>query len=155
VVKSGEKGIQLLIGNYVTKIGLKGRIAFPKKFRKLLGKKIILTKGYESCLVAVAEARWQELVGEPEPFILTPARETERFLLSNAFEIDLDAQGRFVMPVPLREFAGIKGEVVFAGAGNRVEIWAKGAYEKYQKYLGENAEGIAQKLAMRREARNK
>jgi MraZ protein len=155
VVKSGDNNNKgLLMGYYQGRVGVKGRTALPKKFRQLLGEKIILTKGYENCLIAVSQERWQEVVGEPEPFILAPARETERFLLSNAFELELDEQGRFVIPAPLKDFARIENQVVFAGTGNRVEIWAEGEFKKYQDYLSENAVAIAQKLAMRRESRN-
>ena len=83
----------MLIGNFQTKLDLKkGRTALPKKFRQLLGKKVIVTSGYENSLMVVSYSSWEKVVGDVvnKPFIHGAARETDRFLLGNAFEVDLD-----------------------------------------------------------------
>jgi MraZ protein len=150
--KSGVKWCKeagMLLGNYPAKINFKGRTAIPAKYRSQLGKKIILGQWYENCLVIVSQNQWQELLKqiEQKPFISAPSRETDRFLVGGAFEIEPDNQGRFVIPSSLREYAGLKGEVVFVGLLNRLEIWDKTKWEKHQKYLDEHAEEIAEKLS--------
>ncbi|HUV46896.1 MAG TPA: division/cell wall cluster transcriptional repressor MraZ [Candidatus Bathyarchaeia archaeon] len=139
----------MLIGNFQTKLDLKkGRTALPKKFRQLLGKKVIVTSGYENSLMVVSYSSWEKVVGDVvnKPFIDGAARETDRFLLGNAFEVDLDSQGRFIIPSVLRAYASLSFDIVFVGVGNRVEIWDYSAWEKHQEFLDENIEKISQDL---------
>ncbi len=138
-----------MLGNYQAKINNKGRTAVPSKYRPELGKKIVVGQWYENCLVMVSQKQWQELLKqiEQKPFIVAPSRDTDRFLIGGAFEIDLDSQGRFVIPPTLRKYAQLEEEVVFVGLLNRVEIWDKSRWEKHQKYLDEQAEEIAERLS--------
>ncbi|HUW24309.1 MAG TPA: division/cell wall cluster transcriptional repressor MraZ [Patescibacteria group bacterium] len=138
----------MLIGQYRSKISPKGRIAFPKKFREELGDNLVVTVGYENSLMVVSTKDWQSLVGvtQNKPFIFGSARDTNRFLLGEASEIGLDEQGRFVLPGYLREYAKMNEEVVFLGLNQYVEVWDKGIWEEYQKYLHENIGQIAEKL---------
>lgn len=139
----------MLIGNYQSKIDSeKGRTALPKKFRQELGKKIIITAGYENSLMIVSHNSWQKVVGEVinRPFIEGAARETDRFLLGSAFEAALDSQGRFIIPKALRNYAGLSEDIVFVGVGNRVEIWNQEKWQDHQLFLDENIERIAEKL---------
>ena len=76
----------MLIGQYDGKIGEKHQVALPKKFREELGDKLIITKGFENCLIVVSEENWKTLLEgtEGRPFIDKDARELQRFLLGNA-----------------------------------------------------------------------
>jgi len=138
----------MLIGNYQVKINEKKRTAIPSKFREELGEKLIIAQWYEKCLVIVSQNQWQNLLYEMKnkPFFTAPTRQTDRFLLGNAFEIEIDNQGRFVVPAGLADFAGLINEVIFVGLNNRVEIWNQTAWSDYQNYLSTNAEEIAEKL---------
>lgn len=138
----------IVLGQYHSKVSFKGRVAFPKKFREILGKKIILTRGYEGCLIAVSEERWQTLTESTEnkPFVFGAARDTARFLLGNAALIELDEQGRFVIPLHLREYGVIEKEAVFLGLNRYVEIWGKDKWRNYQNYLNKNIDKISEGL---------
>ncbi len=138
----------MILGNYQAKINYKGRTAVPSKYRQELTKKVVVGQWYENCLVIISQQQWQKLLKdiEEKPFITAPSRETDRFLVGGAFEVELDSQGRFVIPPSLRQYAGLKEEVVFVGLLNRVEIWDKANWEKHQKYLDEHAEEIAESL---------
>lgn len=138
----------MLIGQYRAKISLKGRVAFPKKFREELGDSLVATVGYENSLMVVSQKEWRSLIEatEGKPFIFDSARDTNRFLLGEASEVFLDEQGRFVLPPYLREHGKIGEEVVFLGLNKYVEIWDKKLWEEYQKYLNENIGKIAEKL---------
>jgi len=141
-------GRKMLIGQYDGKVDIKGRTAFPKKFRKILGDKLIITFGYESSLIVVSEENWKALLEgtEGRPFIESPTRETQRFLLGGASNIELDGKGRFVLPSYLRDFARVKENVVFVGLSRYVEIWDKNRWVNYQKFLEKNIETISQRL---------
>jgi MraZ protein len=139
----------MLIGSYTQRVGPKYRTAFPSRFRRFLGKKIILTRGYEGCLLAVSVESWQKLLETVAkgPFVSRAVRDTTRFLLGNAFEIGLDDQGRFVLPEMLREYAGIGERAVFVGLGRWVEIWDEKLWSERQKYLAKEGSGLAERLA--------
>lgn len=138
----------MLIGQFHSKINIKGRVAFPKRFREELGDRVVVTVGYEGSLIVVSSEGWRALVEatEDKPFILGSARDTNRFLLGGATEIELDAQGRFVVPPYLREYGKLSEEVVFLGLNKYVEIWDKKQWQEYQKYLDQNIGQIAEKL---------
>lgn len=139
----------MLIGQFEGRIGNKHQAAFPKKFRLTLGNTLIITKGFETCLVVVSENSWKTLLEgtQGRPFTQKSTRETQRFLLGNATEVTLDEKGRFVIPEYLRRYAGIEDEIVFAGIERFVEIWNKKDWEEHQKNLSEDITSIAERLS--------
>ena len=138
----------MLLGQYLVKINEKKRTALPSKFRQEIGDKLIVAQWYEKCLVIVSQEQWKKLLMQLDnnPFYLNPARETDRFLLGSAFEIELDKQGRFIVPSILANYANLTSEAIFLGLSNRVELWSKANWQEYQDYLTENAGKIAEKL---------
>ena len=144
----------MLLGQYEGKISEKHQVALPKKIREELGEKLILTKGFENCLIIVSENNWKTLLEgtEGRPFTNKSTRELQRFLLGNATYVELDAKGRFVLPEYLRNFAGIKEELVFAGIQRFVEVWDKVKWEEHQKELAGTIESIADRLSKEGEA---
>lgn len=138
----------MLIGEFLNKVGEKNRIALPKKFREILGNEVIVTRGYEDCVIVVNKDQWKKLleVFEDKPFTTSPVRDTRRFLIGGASEANLDNQGRFVLPVNLKDFAQIEKEVVFVGLVDWVEIWSKDKWEERMNMLKPNAAKIAEKL---------
>ena len=139
----------MLLGQYESKIGEKHQVGLPKKFREVLGEKLIVTKGFESCLIIVSEENWKTLLEgtEGKPFTSKSTRELQRFLLGSASDIELDSKGRFVVPEYLRQFAHLDEEVIFVGIQRFVELWDKKSWEEHQKELGKNIESIAEKLS--------
>lgn len=138
----------MLIGQHDGRIDIKGRTALPKKFREILGDKLIITLGYENSLIVVAQENWKALLEgtEGKPFVQSETRETQRFLLGGASNVELDSKGRFILPGYLREFGQIKDGVVFVGLSRYVEIWDKTRWDKYQKELEKRIDSISQKL---------
>lgn len=139
----------MLLGRYTSKIIEKGRLAFPAKLRAELGDKIVVTQGYEKSLIVVSEQGWHELIEGTgkRPFIYGPARDTTRFLLGSAQVLNLDRQGRFVLPAHLREHAQISKEAIFLGLGTYVEMWDVQRWQEYQEKLEMNIEDIADRLS--------
>jgi len=142
-------GKNMLIGQYEGKVDVKGRTAFPKKFRNELGDKLIITLGYENSLIIVKESNWKTLLSgtEGRPFIESDTRETQRFLLGGASGVELDSKGRFIIPSYLREFGKIKDEVVFLGLSKYVEVWDKGRWLKYRQNLEKKIDRVSERLA--------
>jgi MraZ protein len=138
----------MIIGEYEGKITDKNRIAIPKKIRDLLNGGIILSRGYEGCLTLFDQKLWQDLVEvvNTKTILDISVRDTKRFILGGAYELELDAQGRFVLPANLKEYSKLEDEVVFLGLGDWVEVWAKNIWERKLSGLVDNASDIAQTL---------
>lgn len=138
----------MLIGEYTGKVGEKKRASLPSKFREELGKEIILTRGYEDALIIVNKKLWKTIASEVMngSFIDKNIRDTSRFLVGGAKEIELDSQGRFVIPQSLYEHAQINDEIVFIGLANWIEVWDKRKWEERVEYLKENSDQIAQEI---------
>jgi MraZ protein len=140
----------MLIGQYKSKLTDKERIAVPKKFRQELGEELIVAKWYENCLVLVSCDTWKRLLkrltGKSE-LVTAPVREIDRFILGSAFEIKLDAQGRFVLPEVLRIYSGITDEVIFIGLLDRAEIWSSDKWTKLEEISERRASEAVEKIA--------
>jgi MraZ protein len=138
----------MLLGQYESKIGEKHQVGLPKKFRDVLGEKLIVTKGFENCLIIVSDENWKILLEgtEGKPFTSKTIRELQRFLLGSASDVEFDSKGRFVVPEYLRQFAHLETDVIFVGIQRFVELWDKKTWEEHQKELGKNIESIAEKL---------
>lgn len=138
----------MLIGQYESKIDVKGRTSLPKKFREVLGDKLIVTLGYENSLIVVSEKNWKALLEgtEGRPFIHSETRETQRFLLGSASNLELDAKGRFILPAYLKKFGRIESQVVFIGLSRYVEIWDKERWLEHQEVLGKQIDAISKRL---------
>ncbi len=138
----------MVIGQYTGTIGEKYQVAIPKKFREVLGDKLIITKGFEGCLIAVAENNWKPMLEDIEgrPFTDKVSREKQRFILGNASLVELDTKGRFVLPEYLRKYAEITNDIIYVGIERFFEIWDKDKWDKQQTSLAENIEMITEKL---------
>ena len=139
----------MLIGQYTSKISKKRRVAIPSKLRKSLGETFILTRWYENCLVLVSKGEWDllfnKLIGEVKG-ITEGVRDTDRFLLSQAYELEPDEQGRVIVPEALAKFAEFEEEVVFLGLGNRVEVWDRNKWKEREGYVVRNASDLIDEL---------
>ena len=140
----------MLIGNFESKLTENRRIAVPKIFRHKIGNKFIVARWYENCLVLIGKDKWEELVTKltgKSDILTAPVRDTDRFILGSAFEVEADTQGRIVLPENLVLYAGLSHKVVFLGLGNRVEIWDKNAWQKRESFVAQNAAQILEKIA--------
>ncbi len=138
----------MLIGEYQTKIGEKKRVAIPKKFRDELGDELILTRGYEETVVLVNKVMWEKIAKEVinGSFINKNIRDTTRFLVGSAAEINPDPQGRIVMPNNLYNYGKFKKNIIFVGLYNWIEIWSEEKWAERIKYLDTNSEQIAEEI---------
>jgi MraZ protein len=115
----------MLIGEYKHTLDDKKRISLPSKFRKQIGKKIVVTHGLDQCLFVYSTDEWKEISKKIGELGMGQAdrRGFNRFILAGASEVSVDSVGRILIPEHLRKFAGIKSKVVFTGAYNRIEVW--------------------------------
>lgn len=120
----------MLIGEYEHTLDQKGRMSFPARFREDLGLRFIITKGLDGCLFVYSGAEWESLEEKIRALPMSKARTLQRFLFAGAAEVELDKQGRVLLPQNLREYAGLQKEVMVIGASSRAEIWDKARWQE-------------------------
>ncbi|MFA6338923.1 MAG: division/cell wall cluster transcriptional repressor MraZ [Candidatus Paceibacterota bacterium] len=138
----------MLIGEYKHTVDEKNRISLPVKFRKEVGKKIVITHGLDNCLFLYSLPEWKKISEKLGELGMGQAdrRGFNRFILAGAVEIDVDTMGRILIPDFLKNFATLGSKVVFAGVFNRVEIWNEDKWEEYKKKMQNEANQLAEKL---------
>ena len=121
----------MFMGEYNHTVDTKGRLIVPSKFREQLGDEFVVTKGMDGCLFVYANDDWnafeQKLTSLP--LINKEARKFARFFLAGAAQVEVDKQGRILLPTNLRQFAGLEKDVVLVGVGSRIEIWSRENWE--------------------------
>jgi MraZ protein len=139
----------MFIGQFSHHLEEKGRLSVPKKFRSQLEDGAVLSQGLDGCLFLYPKAAWDLLVHKLEslPLTQTDARSFTRSLSFGATEVEIDRLGRILVPDYLKEFAGISGDCVVAGAVDRVEIWDKQKFDLYTAQINSRREEIAEKLS--------
>jgi MraZ protein len=139
-----------LTGEFRHALDDRGRVAIPIRFRPRLAEGATLARWLDGCLAIFPSDEWNELAGKLRGLPITNprAREFARFMSSGAVDVELDRQGRLLVPAYLREYAGIAvGEVVVVGALNRLEIWAPAAWQPYRAKIEDEPEALAEHLA--------
>lgn len=123
----------MFIGRYYHTIETKGRLAIPQSFREELQSGGVITWGLDGCLFLFPNSYWQKLSEKLASLPMTQpaARNLTRLLVQSATELNLDSQGRTLIPDHLREQVQLKKQVVVAGALTRIEIWDRDIYHKH------------------------
>lgn len=138
----------MFIGEYQHALDVKNRMIIPSKFREGLGLAFVITKGLDGCLYAYTLEEWKKLEEKLKALPLTSkdARAFVRFFFSGAAEIEIDKQGRALIPQNLIEYANINKDIVSIGVSTRLEIWSK---ERWDEYNHQNIdfEEIAEKMS--------
>ena len=122
----------MFYGEYGYKIDEKGRVPVPPKFRGALKDGLILIPGQEKCITGYTPLEWKKISASLTGSGLTRSkmRRLSRAMFATAFSTRIDNQGRIPVPAPLRDHAGITGDVVIAGANTYIEIWDKASWEQ-------------------------
>ncbi|MFA6522551.1 MAG: division/cell wall cluster transcriptional repressor MraZ [Patescibacteria group bacterium] len=138
----------MFIGEYHHQIDEKGRIAVPTKFRGDLAHGAVVTRGLDASLFLLPLEEWGKLAEKLAGLPLGQAnsRAFARLMLAGAMDVELDKQGRFVVPEYLRTYAKLGKKVVIVGINTRLEIWDEAAWLAYSSQTEEDAGAIAEKL---------
>lgn len=122
----------MFMGEYNHTIDTKGRLIIPSKFRETLGDEFVVTKGLDGCLFVYDNQEWAAFEEKLKVLPLTnkESRMFVRFFLAGAASVEVDKQGRILIPSVLREFAGLDKDVVLVGVASRIEIWSKEKWEE-------------------------
>jgi transcriptional regulator MraZ len=130
----------MFLGEYEHTIDAKGRLAVPARFRTQMNRGAVISKGTGTCLSVYAFEMWERKSNElVAGMSREEQRDFERRIYPSASEVELDAQGRMVIPAKLRAYAKLENEVTVAGVRDHFEIWDRATWQSYQERL--DAEG--------------
>ncbi|MFH0712369.1 MAG: division/cell wall cluster transcriptional repressor MraZ [Candidatus Jorgensenbacteria bacterium] len=138
----------MLLGEYKHNLDTKGRLAIPAKFRSDLSAGAIITRGLDRSLFIFGTSEWENLVKKlmSLPLAQANSRAFVRLMLAGASDVQLDTQGRILIPDYLREYAGLKKQAVIAGLYNRIEVWDAEVWKQYKSKTEAASDEIAEKL---------
>jgi MraZ protein len=138
----------MFIGEYLHTLDPKNRISLPAKFRKDLGRAVVITRGLDHCLFVYPKKAWaKEAEARAAHAGGTAAgRGLARLFLAGAMEAEVDSAGRILIPDHLKSFAGLSSKAVIAGVATRVEMWDEAAWKKYTASIERDADAFAEQL---------
>lgn len=135
----------MFMGQYNHTIDAKGRIFVPAKFREALGEHFVVTAGLDGCLFLYPDEKWNEFAEQLKNLPGTKeARQLQRYFLAGAADMEIDKQGRILIPPHLRERGALKKDVIFVGVLGKIELWSN---ERWNENRFENMDDAAEKAA--------
>ncbi len=136
----------IFAGEYEHRIDPQGRVAIPARFKMAFTDGIVLGRAYDNCVVVYTPEEWDRAASETsqQPSTSASARKLARLTFSGAFAGTLDRSGRVVVPIQLREYAGLDEDVVIVGTGRFIEIWSVAAWAEERRVLDTEATDIAE-----------
>ncbi|MEK7556705.1 MAG: division/cell wall cluster transcriptional repressor MraZ [Patescibacteria group bacterium] len=139
----------MFIGEYTHAIDDKGRVSVPAKFRAKLQEGVVITRGLDHCLFIYPKKEWGTLAEKLSllPLSQKQSRAFARLMLSGAWDVELDSQGRVMLPASLRAYARLGKQVVITGLYNRLELWDEGAWLAYKQETEERSDDIAESMS--------
>ncbi len=141
----------MFLGEYLHTLDAKNRVSLPSKFRKELGRVVVVTRGLDHCLYVYSRKAWEKEARAYAAHVNGSAarRGLARLFLAGSAEVEVDSSGRILIPDHLKAFASIKEKAVVAGVADRVEIWEEGAWKAYTTEIERDADAFAEKIDTR------
>jgi len=140
------------LGEFECKLDTKGRMVLPAALKKQMPEVeregLVINRGLEAHLVIYPRKEWDRIMEELSK-LNTFERKTREFVrkfMRGATELTLDAANRVLVPKALLEYAGIEGEVVLASQFNKIELWAKDAYDAQWDDEGDDFAALAEEV---------
>jgi MraZ protein len=143
----------MLIGEYIHTIDEKNRVSMPVKFRKELGKKIIITPGLGQCLFIFTVKEWEKVSKKLSDsdndlsFLKADQRSFNRYMFGRAAEVEIDSIGRMLIPEFLQQGIKLRDKAAIIGVKDRVEVWNEKAWGEQKEKVEREAESLAEKLS--------
>lgn len=144
----GNVETAMFIGEYSHSIDPKRRLALPSKFRGELGSRVVVTRGLDRSLFVYPMKVWEALAEKlgAMPVGEAGTRSFVRLQLAGATDVELDSQGRVLIPDYLKEYAGLGKNVIVVGLFNRLELWDEESWKTYKADAEKNSGEVAEEL---------
>ncbi|MDO3388400.1 division/cell wall cluster transcriptional repressor MraZ [Gilvimarinus sp. SDUM040013] len=135
----------MFTGNYSINMDAKGRMAIPTKIREGLvelcaGRLVVTAHTEDKCLLVYPESRWKEILPAIQalPAMNRQARRVQRLLIGHACSLELDGNGRILVPPTLRSHACLDKKLMLAGLGDKLELWDESAWTALMEEPGDD-----------------
>lgn len=138
----------MFLGTYEHSLDAKNRLSLPSRLRTKLSKIVILSKGFDGCLELRTQDDFDKYAESLHKLSNTQknSRLIVRQIFANSIDIELDASNRILIPTNLLKEANLQKDIVIIGAGKKIEIWDKIAYEKFKAESDKTFEEVAELL---------
>jgi len=145
----------VFLGSHAINMDSKGRFAVPTRIRETLasaceGRLVITAHNEERCLLVYPEPQWQELLPKIEalPNLNKAASRLQRLLIGYACPLELDGNGRLLLPTTLREFAGLDKKLMLVGQGKKLELWSEESWNAWLEASAKEQEMTDEMLSL-------
>ncbi len=141
-----------MLGEFECKVDAKGRFMMPSGLRKQLGpedrERFVINRGFEKNLTLYPQSEWLKISREVNALNLynKKNREFVRYFFRGASELRLDGTGRLLLPRQLISYSGVERDIILFAYGNRIEIWARGAYEQMMANEPDDFSSLAEEV---------
>jgi MraZ protein len=139
----------VFLGRYEHTIDAKGRVALPARYRERLADGVVVTRGFDACLLIYPMSQWAPLAERVAGLSISDpdVRALRRMLFADAADLDLDRQGRILIPSGLRDYAGLDRDAVVVGMHSFIEIWNPERWSAQRDALDREGAAVAERLA--------
>jgi MraZ protein len=139
----------MFLGRHSHNLDAKGRLALPARFRDKLVEGVVITRGFDPCLLVYPLEAWMPLAERVAALSISDpdVRKLRRMLFADAVDVQLDGQGRVLIPAELREYASIEREAVVVGVHTFMEIWTPDTWGHQSASIDRDGSTIAERLA--------
>lgn len=139
----------VFLGRHNHNLDAKGRLALPARFRDKLAEGVVVTRGFDPCLLVYPLDAWMPLAERVAALSISDpdVRKLRRMLFADAVDAQLDGQGRILIPSELRAYASIEREAVVVGVHTFMEIWIPETWESQAENIERDGATIAERLA--------
>ena len=134
ISSSGGTGRVYFLGTYEHTVDERGRLAIPVRYRAALAPIVVLAKGPDGCLEVYTPQEFERKAGHLLAGATNRQRDRRlgRAFFGGAAEVEIDSQGRVLIPAPFRQWAGLTGPAVILGRGAFLELWSASRWEAEQ-----------------------
>lgn len=138
----------MLIGEYIHTLDEKNRLSLPSKFRKEMGKNLVVTPGLDNCLFVFTSKEWEVIARRlaENSMLQADNRSFNRYMFGGAQEVDVDSSGRILIPDFLKNRANLSSKIALIGVQNRIELWDEKIWNSYKEVVKGQADQLAEKL---------
>lgn len=139
------------LGTFDYAMDERGRVPLPPRYRDAFREGILLSQSPDRCLVISTPLSFRPQAEDytQEPAIHRKGRMLRRFLFGRTYEAELDKQSRFLIPQPLRDYAGLTSKVLLVGTGESIEIWDPDIYAEEMRLEDETIEQMLESVERR------
>jgi MraZ protein len=139
----------MFLGRFAHTVDAKGRLAIPARFRDALAGGVVVTRGIDRCLSVYPMEAWLPLAERISALPITDpdARTFRRMVFAEAANLELDAQGRILLPPELRRYADLDRDAYVVGVNTSIEVWSPARWDAVTTQMDQDGSAIAQRLA--------